>query len=373
VRLSQTVVGRRLDVTRQTIGSYERSERTPGLQQLGVMANLYRLTLDELVGGVMSVAQPQAGVRYMPRFNDAAGLSGDDLRELRGFDTYLQRRPGAHPEIRLARGTFESIEQLVDRWRGTTEPMLAQVPVPIFEFLMKVGVEVRFTAMDELAGALIPGSEARPAGIVINSDQPYDRERWTAAHEVGHLVLQHDPDQQRCETGRRFQPAEVQADQFASELLMPAREIPRQAEVVEARLRGLPGLRTAHSVLLLGRQFLVSYQAMLVRLGQLGALPPDDVEALRREKPTKLLGELGASEGQGTKHFAEAALPGLAAKSMPNGWQSRADAEAVRLLQTIAYLDYLTNVREADRADGAAEVYEKVALWVADMHPIVRL
>lgn len=373
MRLSQTVVGRRLDVTRQTIGSYERGERSPGLQQLGVMANLYRLTLDELVGSVQSVARPEATVRYVPRLNTQGSLSGDDLRELQGFDVYLQRRAGAHPEIQLERAMFESMGQLVERWRSTTAPALAQIPVPIFEFLLMTGVEVRFTALDELAGALIPGNAQNPAGIIINSDQPYDRERWTAAHEVGHIVLRHDPVQQRCETGRRFQPAEVQADQFASELLMPASEIPRQAALVEQRLRGVAGVRTAHNVLMLGRQFLVSYQAMLVRLGQLGALPPTDVEALRAEKPSKLYADLGLDTEQGTRRFDEATLSAIATRSMPRDWQLKVDAEAVRVLQTLAYLDYLTTVREADRADGAAEVYEKVALWVADAYPVVRL
>lgn len=372
VRLSQTMVGAELGVTRQTVGAFEKSERKPSLAQFAAMANLYRLTLDELVGGVRSVVHQDPPVAFLGRTNDGGHLTHDDRAELRSFSAYLAQRSGRHPELHVSPMTFETVEHLVERWR-TKGPgtMLDVVPVPVFEFLMAAGLEVRFTALDDLAGALIPGTDTHPAGVLINADQPYDRGRWTAAHEIGHIVLRHEASE-GCELGRRFRPAEVQADQFAAELLMPARSIPLQARTVEDELRGNGRLSTAHSILLLGRRFLVSYQAMLVRLGQLGALPASDVERLKKEKPALLAKELGLHEEQGAVRFGTAQLPLLVAK-MPVGWEHKADAEAVRLLQTAAWSDYIAKVPERDRADSAAAVYEAVALWVARTHPIVNL
>lgn len=373
VRLSQTAVGRFLDTPRQSVAAFERGERSPDLRMLMGMANLYRQTPDELLGGVRSVQHVDASPKFLARVNADAGISDGDRRELQSFDRYLQQRHGNPVGLAIRQNAFESVAQLVDRWRGPGKPgeALDAVPVPIFEFLARHGIEVRFTAMDNLAGAMIPGESGRPVGILINSDQPYDRERWTAGHELGHLVLGHEGAEQ-CELGRRFAPGEVQADQFASELLMPARKIPEVAERVVQSLRGLPKIRTAHHVFLLSRQFLVSFSAMSVRLSQLGALPSEEGDSLKKEKPSVLAKELGVTDAAGDVAFDEAWLPELVRRAMPAEWHTQANAEAVRLLQAVAYGDYLVRVLESERADSSADVFDKVGLWVAANYPLIQ-
>lgn len=56
-----------------------------------------------------------------------------------------------------------------------------------------------------------------PPLIFMNCKVPGDRYRFTLAHEVAHLILHNHP-----ETDEQM---EIQADQFAAELLMPAKEI----------------------------------------------------------------------------------------------------------------------------------------------------
>jgi Zn-dependent peptidase ImmA (M78 family)/DNA-binding XRE family transcriptional regulator len=56
-----------------------------------------------------------------------------------------------------------------------------------------------------------------PPLIFMNSDVPGDRYRFTLAHELAHLILHNAP-----ETDENM---ENQADQFAAELLMPAKDI----------------------------------------------------------------------------------------------------------------------------------------------------
>lgn len=56
-----------------------------------------------------------------------------------------------------------------------------------------------------------------PPLIFMNSNVPGDRYRFTLAHELAHLILHNSP-----ETDENM---EMQADQFAAELLMPAKEI----------------------------------------------------------------------------------------------------------------------------------------------------
>jgi Zn-dependent peptidase ImmA (M78 family) len=54
-----------------------------------------------------------------------------------------------------------------------------------------------------------------PPLIFINNQQPKDRYRFSLAHEMGHLVMHHTPHPEQ----------EIEANRFASELLMPSKEI----------------------------------------------------------------------------------------------------------------------------------------------------
>ena len=58
-------------------------------------------------------------------------------------------------------------------------------------------------------------SDHVPPVLFVRDDAPGDRQRWTLCHEIGHLVLHHLPTDD----------PEDEADRFASEFLMPAREI----------------------------------------------------------------------------------------------------------------------------------------------------
>ena len=59
-----------------------------------------------------------------------------------------------------------------------------------------------------------------PSIIILNTTLPADRERFTLAHELGHLVMH--------SALTTNDDAEAQADQFAAEFLMPANEIRSQ-------------------------------------------------------------------------------------------------------------------------------------------------
>lgn len=95
--------------------------------------------------------------------------------------------------------------------------------------------------------------------VLLRRDAPADRRRFTLAHEVGHVVM-HDE-----HTGSQ----EAEADEFASELLMPARDIRSQ----------LVGL-TLPRLLELKRQWGVSMAALIRRARDLGELDDPDYRAL---------------------------------------------------------------------------------------------
>jgi Zn-dependent peptidase ImmA (M78 family)/transcriptional regulator with XRE-family HTH domain len=98
-----------------------------------------------------------------------------------------------------------------------------------------------------------------PPLIFINRDSPKDRLRFSLAHELGHLVMHTYPTAD----------AETQADRFAAELLLPAREI-------RPHLRGL----TLAKLVVLKRYWLVSMAAILKRAQDTGAITENNARYL---------------------------------------------------------------------------------------------
>jgi Zn-dependent peptidase ImmA (M78 family)/transcriptional regulator with XRE-family HTH domain len=93
----------------------------------------------------------------------------------------------------------------------------------------------------------------------INADSPWDRARFTLAHELGHIVMHTLPtvDMER------------EANDFAQEFLMPAREIASD----------LDGFNLVRATELKGH-WKVSIQALTMRARSLGKLSPDQTSRI---------------------------------------------------------------------------------------------
>lgn len=362
LRLSQSVVAEVLGTTRQAVASFEKDQRAPNLTQLAGLANLYRLTLDELVGVQRSAIAPHLAPAILPRLNSSTELGDDDRLELTAFKTYLSRRPARHV-LHFKQTRLETVSAVVRRLlkeRGFE----SATPVPVFALIAQFGVEIRFTALDALAGALLLGDDEHPTGILVNSDQPFERQRFSAAHELAHLLLGHEPKENSFLSflGRRFEPEEMDADAFAGELLVPT-------ELLTEKMKAFANGPVDESVYLLARTFAVSFQAMTFRLAKLGALRPEQQKKLDATKPSDVAKRLRGHESSKTPF--ESAWVAKAAASLPKNWHESAGPDTVRTLQESAYLYYLTKVPEGSAADSAGGVYEQVAKWVAVKYPIV--
>jgi Zn-dependent peptidase ImmA (M78 family) len=123
-----------------------------------------------------------------------------------------------------------------------------------------------------------------PPMFFVNSDFPVDHFRWSLAHEIGHLVMHRMPtmDQER------------EADKFAAEFLMPAREIAVDlAQMNLARAAELkPMWRVSMSSLVrrakdLGTISERQYQRVMVTMNVNGWLKAEPVE-IADERPSLL-------------------------------------------------------------------------------------
>jgi Zn-dependent peptidase ImmA (M78 family) len=114
---------------------------------------------------------------------------------------------------------------------------------------------------DEVDGALLPAKDEFI--IVINSNQPINRRRFTLAHELGHFHLhlpKHIKTPGFCSISRAYKSydtVEIEANQYAANLLMPEWLIRSVTTECEWNLS------------MLSEYFMVSQRAMSIRLGTL--------------------------------------------------------------------------------------------------------
>lgn len=172
----------------------------------------------------------------------------------------------------LARLMFELFEQVLGKFRPyevgiprlSETPQLAakitrsalgyspDAPVPdLVRRLERNGVVVialPYPIKDHDAFSLWADTEPRKPVVVVTAGKPGDRMRFSIAHELGHLVLHRGAEGSRSEL-------ENQADEFASEFLMPREAIKKEL---------IPPI-TLSSLVELKKRWGVSMQALVVR------------------------------------------------------------------------------------------------------------
>lgn len=108
--------------------------------------------------------------------------------------------------------------------RATADDLLeffgvTSAPVNVFEIARRLGV--RFTRQKHAEhSGVVSSSETGDATIIVKAEDSPERQRFTLAHEIGHLLL-HPIGKQFRDDSYTGTPQEIEANNFASELLMP--------------------------------------------------------------------------------------------------------------------------------------------------------
>ncbi len=368
IRVSQTVAGDLAGVSRQAIGALEKGERTPKVPELLKLASLYRLRPETLLAGgeLLTGAAPRGLALF--RAADGAQLTAHDKREIFLAEQALESwsTPTTMPVLPpglLVPEVCDHIRRLVDEVR---------IPFDPFRALYNMGVLLWFTSLNKVDGAIIRTGASDRWAMVVNSDQPDDRIRFSAAHELAHAVLGHRG-WEHLHIDAFGAPRDQQdkdADQFAGELLMPATSLLREIESYRN------GDNLSELLYRIADRFQVSYAAVVVRFGNLGVFTPATVEQLRTIRPTDLEARLALKTKRVEKFQGDAVLPALCDKlvreqrlsagwnaDFANGWYH------VRTIQNAAVRQYIQTVRPIDRADSINQVHQAVAAWIARQFP----
>lgn len=163
-------------------------------------------------------------------------------------------------------------EQLLQQQRIKT------APVNVKRIAEALGAEVQEKPTDDkLSGFLFRDPAARRAIIGVNSLHPASRQRFTIAHEIGHLLLHkgepihvdrldtgYTIDQRNSDSSKGDYEVEIEANLFAAELLMPKK-------FIDVDLAKHKELDLFDDTVLqdLAKKYLVSVQALTYRLAYL--------------------------------------------------------------------------------------------------------
>jgi Zn-dependent peptidase ImmA (M78 family) len=158
---------------------------------------------------------------------------------------------------------------------GVTAP-----PVPVEDIARKLSARLSFEPFGpDVSGILFREDEG--AIIAVNASHAKTRQRFTIAHEIGHLRLhQGRPmfvdrsvriDRRDASAALGIDPQEIAANSFAAALLMPD-EMIITALAQSSPPRSATG--TDELIARLARRFDVSPQAMEYRLANLGLIVP---------------------------------------------------------------------------------------------------
>ncbi|HMH70038.1 MAG TPA: ImmA/IrrE family metallo-endopeptidase [Candidatus Saccharimonadales bacterium] len=155
------------------------------------------------------------------------------------------------------------------------EHNLNAVPVKVEKLAKLIGAEVkRDNLKSSLSGFAVQKHGSKFIGI--NSNESAERQRFTIAHEIGHLFL-HKKDSVNYDLdgamlfrdGHSKQGTdvkEIEANRFAAELLMP--EVGLRQRLAAAGVVDLVGedVKTSKLISKLAKEYQVSTQAMSIRL-----------------------------------------------------------------------------------------------------------
>ncbi|MFZ5848425.1 MAG: XRE family transcriptional regulator [Actinomycetota bacterium] len=220
--------------------------------------------------GVTTLQQIHADVNLI-RMRLVRLLRGVELSPLYRFPSFEVEELGSPAEVaRAVRAT----------WKLPMGPIDSMMRVLEGAGAIVIRVDLHSHRISAISTS-VPGS---PQLFILNEGLSADRERFTLAHELGHLVM-HDlptsPDD-----------AEREADAFAAEFLMPANEIRSELSAID--LRKAAALKrkwkTAMSALIrrardLGKIDDSRYKSLNVQMSRQGWLKQEPVQ-IPREEPT---------------------------------------------------------------------------------------
>ncbi len=264
LRLSQEQLADMVGVTRQSINNYENAKTLPDSKSLSALARALSVTMDDLL------RQPREGLlnfrfRTHAVFDWKPHFAAQVLRVLEDY-TALEQAVGLPPyspentPCHQVEGNEKRIQTIAAQFRHRLG--LGDSPIlNLFAAVEEIGLKVIRSpiALENFFG-LSACSIEQGAFVLVNSHNiTIERQLFTVAQEIGHLIFHRDEYQDTLvEEGTKEEEKarEKVADYFAGYLLVPQEEFERTYKLTK-------------DIVKLKRHFRVSYQVILNHLAEM--------------------------------------------------------------------------------------------------------
>jgi Zn-dependent peptidase ImmA (M78 family)/DNA-binding XRE family transcriptional regulator len=263
LRLSQERLAEMAGVTRQSINNYEKGKTLPDSKTLSDVAYVLGVSLDDLL-----CPEGDEQLQFRFRARESFGKSPQfaaQVRKLLATYTQLELAVGQHPyapestPCDCVQGNEKYIQEIASQFRRRLG--LGDAPISnLFEAVEGVGLKVlrRSVPVDSFFGLGACSSDSG-AFVLINSNVTIERQIFTLAHEIGHLIFHRGEYQDTLKeegTKEEEKAREGVANYFAGHLLVCQPEFERV-------------YRFTKDIIKLKSYFRVSYQAILSRLAEM--------------------------------------------------------------------------------------------------------
>lgn len=291
--LTQQDVAKQMGMARTTVTAIEKGERRVQPGELIQFAALYGRAIEEFLRQGEPVeaftVQLRATMTYgAPSADDVAGPIGDlqrlceDYLELeRICGAPLPRRyPPPYPVGRIPSEAAGEDGASAERNRLG----LGDGPILNLRDVLEsdVGLRVFYLELPSKVAAMFAYTDVLGGCIAVNRTHPEERRRMSLAHDYGHFLTNRYVSEITLIDGYHRQPEhERVAEAFARNFLVPAEGLRRRfRELKQSR----EGRMTYADLVVLADLYVVSFQAMVLRLEELRFLAQGTWEKLRQSK-----------------------------------------------------------------------------------------
>lgn len=267
--LSQTELGEKVGVTRQTIAVWERGERLPSFGQISRIADALHVPVDLFIKpendaeSLTLLFRADDNTALTPALKAQIQLKVEDYVGLEEELNETPALPPAWPLDHFDEFKAERIARELRDFLGVEDAPLGDV----IELLEDKGFKVVVTPLPSSVSGFSAYTERWGGVIVINSKHAVERQYFTALHELTHLVC-HRPDYQSGNVPGARDPREKIANRVAGAILL-------SRETMERELRGYQHQWLPEPLLInIKRRYSVSMRTILVRAKDLDMISP---------------------------------------------------------------------------------------------------
>lgn len=266
-KISQKELAQKLNIPASILSNIEKGKRLVPKNKISHFVEILKLNEQELLPSTASAIHAiRSDLKSLEKemgieFRELKSLPDEAKQELLAHFKELKERyeknDGAMPSPERP---AEVAERIINQCR------INNAPVDLHKIAQENSIEISPSTTIDADGWILFPKDQKWAAIKYRPNMTLGRQRFTIAHELGHFFLKNvDTDGKSCQIdGGQKNEHEREADEFASNLLMPGKLVKK---IIGIKIKGY------EDILKMGQAFEVSQQAAGLRLMQVTSVP----------------------------------------------------------------------------------------------------